>query len=354
MSKVHAMTSYPKSRTLPESCEAADHETDRVTIQFTPDDFMKMRFAYGPMLELVKSYCRLRGYKQGVLPQRWVEEVSQNLYGLEFPYIDALLTNAIYIPDFLTPTPLTNATTFEAELERIQETPVEVIRKNINTLIAYNAESEIVQQFLAYPYEALFCLLEEMRLYWSRALARHWPRMLAVAEGDVLYRARQLVLGGPEALFAGLYPKKLVEVNPLQLKIPRKAGFPSRYELTGQGFYLVPVIFGYALSWQIEPEWPAMLAYAPRGTGLWWEAPSPASDQSLEIALGEGRARVLRQLTTPANTGEIARQLDITAGAASQHLSRLNQAGLVEPRRTGRRVYYHLTRRGEQLLTLFS
>ena len=104
----------------------------------------------------------------------------------------------------------------------------------------------------------------------------------------------------------------------------------------------------------IEPEWQAMLIYAPRGTGLWWREFTPTPDQSLEIALGEGRAQVLRALVTPMNTGEIGLRLHITAGAVSQHLNRLQQAGLVEPHRSGKRVYYQLTERGEKLLALFS
>jgi len=95
-----------------------------------------------------------------------------------------------------------------------------------------------------------------------------------------------------------------------------------------------------------------MIIYRARGLGL-WQQEEPDRNPSLEIALGAGRARVLQLLTTPANTGEIARKLHITAGAASQHLSRLNDAGLVEPYRSGRRVYYHLTDRGAQLLLLF-
>jgi DNA-binding transcriptional ArsR family regulator len=43
----------------------------------------------------------------------------------------------------------------------------------------------------------------------------------------------------------------------------------------------------------------------------------------------------------------------ITAATASQHLSRLTKAGLVEPRRSGKRVYYHLTQRGQKLIELF-
>jgi hypothetical protein len=325
-----------------------------ISIRLTPDDLMKMRFAYSPVLEMVTSYRHLAHLKNKALYWRWVEEVRRSLYEIDFPYLDALLTSGVYVPDFITPTPISNNVTLEGELQRIQEVPADLIRKNISTLIQFGVDLDILHHFLAYPHDALFCLLEEMRLYWKLALAHHWPRMLAVAEGDVMYRARQLALEGSAALFGGLYPKAIVQMESFELKIT-KPNFSSRaqYDLGGQGLYLVPTIFNTSVMWQIEPEWQPMLIYSPRGTGLWWEPPSPAPDQSLEIALGEGRARVLRLLLTPSNTGEIAQQLHMTAGAASQHLSRLNQAGLVEPHRSGRRVYYHLTQRGEQLLRLF-
>jgi DNA-binding transcriptional ArsR family regulator len=82
-----------------------------------------------------------------------------------------------------------------------------------------------------------------------------------------------------------------------------------------------------------------MLAYGVRGTGLWCQKPSP-TNQSLELALGIGRARVLQVLATPSSTGEVAFKARITAATASQHLSRLTKAGLVEPRRSGKRVYF--------------
>jgi Mn-dependent DtxR family transcriptional regulator len=62
---------------------------------------------------------------------------------------------------------------------------------------------------------------------------------------------------------------------------------------------------------------------------------------------------VLQTLKTPANTGDLAKKLAISAGTASQHLHRLTRAGLVEPHRIGKHVFYHLTRRGEALIALF-
>jgi DNA-binding transcriptional ArsR family regulator len=97
-----------------------------------------------------------------------------------------------------------------------------------------------------------------------------------------------------------------------------------------------------------------MICYTPRGTGLWWRKPDTTAIHSLELTIGEARAHILQSLEIPASTGEVAHALRVTSGAVSQHLSLLNKAGLVENRRSGKRVYYSLTERGEELLKLFS
>ena len=55
----------------------------------------------------------------------------------------------------------------------------------------------------------------------------------------------------------------------------------------------------------------------------------------------------------PTTTTELARQLDFAPAAVSAHLSRLKDAGLVEPHRNGKRVYYRLSCAGESLLEIF-
>lgn len=322
----------------------------------TPEDFVNLRFAYSPLFELVMSYRTLHHYSpQRGLYRRWIDEAEDALYGLELPYLHALTTPQYQIPDFLTPTPTAPITDLETEIERLRATPNDVIRKTVQETIDLCGESEILVQFVAYPRELLDCLIDDMRLYWQRTLAHHWPSMMSVLESDVLYWARQLAVDGSSALLNGLYPSLQLRGSRIEYDISHKPMHSSRdYVLHGEGLQLIPGIFSKSIMWQLAEEWRPMLMYQARGTGLWWRPALPTPDQSLEIALGEGRARVLRVLSTPANTGEIGRQLEITAGAASQHLSRLNQAGLVEPRRSGRRVYYYLTQRGEQLLTLFS
>ncbi len=327
-----------------------------IKIHVTPDDLLETRFAYNPLVELSISYRILLRSEFHHLYQRWVDEAFRALHGIDLSFMNAVLqADCGYIPDFLTPTPTIVQLSLEHELQKMLATPEELVRKNIQSLLDHKGvESDMLHFFMTYPYEALHCLADELRLYWRRVLEPHWSSLTAVLDGDVLYHARQMALQGPEYMLNDLDSAILRYQNGvIEIEKKKAEKWERSYSLNGGGLQLVPSIFtACGLHWQIEPEWQPMLIYTARGVGNWRPAASDRN-QSLELALGEGRARVLQVLANPSNTGEIARQLDISAGAASQHLSRLQQAGLVEPHRSGRRVYYRLTHRGSQLLTLF-
>jgi len=55
----------------------------------------------------------------------------------------------------------------------------------------------------------------------------------------------------------------------------------------------------------------------------------------------------------PSTTTEFTQRLSHSPAAVSAHLLRLKAAGLVEPHRSGRRVYYRLSLAGESLLEIF-
>ncbi len=325
-----------------------------ITIDVTANDLANVRFGYSPMMELISSYRILHKPERQGQFRWWVDEAQQAVDDIELPYLHTMATVPHYIPDFLTATPTMMITNIEEELARLRQVPLDVIRKNITYAIELAGEGEILGYFMAYPREAMECLIDELRIYWQRTLAHHWTHMMSVLDGDVLYRARSLALDGTKAVLEGLHPELQLVKNQLVYTGSEKPDhFKRNYQLVGRGVQLVPAIFVCNLTWQIEPEWHPMLSYQSRGTGLWWMDNTSVPNSSLEIALGAGRARVLRLLTTPSSTGEIAHHLEITAGAASQHLSRLQQAGLTEPHRSGKRVYHYLTGRGEKLLALF-
>ena len=75
---------------------------------------------------------------------------------------------------------------------------------------------------------------------------------------------------------------------------------------------------------------------------------------ALEAALGTVRASVLKSLSPmPSTTTELAHQLRLSPATISAPLSRLKAAELVEPHRSGKKVYYHLSGPGESLLGIF-
>jgi DNA-binding transcriptional ArsR family regulator len=325
-----------------------------ISIQMTPDDLVGMRFAYRPLLDICLSYRVLINPEFQSPYQRWLDEVQSTLYDVDLPYLDALIPPKGYIPDFITPIPTTNLVDFHDELKTVLATPDSIIQDHIQTLIEDDGDSEMRRYFLAHPREAVQCLVSDMEIYWKRALAQYWPRMVAMIEGDVLYHGRLLALDGPGNLFEDLHPSIAYKPNSLQIRPTcRHLHQPFEAALSGDGIQLVPNVFGgCGRMYTIAPYQRFMLAYRIRGAGLWHGQAQP-SNRSLEEALGTGRANVLQLLANPASTGELAHRMQLTAGAVSQHLKRLTRAGLVEPHRSGKRVFYQLTRRGAELIALF-
>lgn len=327
-----------------------------IAIPMTSSDLAAIRFAYSPLMELVISYKVLRKPCVQQPYQQWVDEAHEALRGVELPYMDAVILPG-YIVDFLTPPPLTTERDIEAEFERVRNTPEDLIRQNVLTAIQFSEELTSIRQFfLDFPCESVECLIEELRLYWRRTLAHHWNAMQSVLENDVLYRARQYATQGIEVLFPDLSNRLQFADGQLKLDQPVPCVYGTDLQLGGRGLQLVPALFAHpmALMWQIAPEWQPMLVYSARGAGLWYQQQAPEPDIALEIALGVGRARLLQTLINPANTTELARHLHLTPGAVSQHLGKLHQAGLVESHRSGNRVFYRLSPRGERLLDVFS
>jgi DNA-binding transcriptional ArsR family regulator len=80
-----------------------------------------------------------------------------------------------------------------------------------------------------------------------------------------------------------------------------------------------------------------------------WSAPPPVSAGALVSLLGETRARLLSLLEEPVPTIELARRLQVTPSAVSQHLQVLHTTGLATRARDGRLVQYRRSPLGDEL-----
>jgi len=333
------------------------------TLSPTLADVAQLRLASSPLLELVMSFRALINPEYGALYHNWIEMARRTVDEADYPLMSAMIAPTGSIPDFMTPTPTQVQLDIEVEFERVMNTPPHIVQRDIQVLIdgfgiycmhpeTPRDSSATRQQAMQYPHEFVPCLVEEMRDYWQRALAPHWSRMVAVLENDILYRSRHLTVNGIEMMINSLTPS--ISYLPGQIKVDKcQPKRPYALSFDEEDLQLVTVIFsGNHVYHQITPEWKRMIIYTARGAGLWqYELPRPS--EALESTLGIGKARLLVALETPLNTGELAHKLILTAGAVSQQLKNLQQAGLIESFRSGKNVYHRLTVRGEKLMELF-
>jgi DNA-binding transcriptional ArsR family regulator len=180
-------------------------------------------------------------------------------------------------------------------------------------------------------------------------VAPHWPRIRAVLDADIGYRARRLAAGGAELLFADLHPD--LRWRDGRLLADRRGGDRVVTAPGAGGLVLLPVVLGppYVLT-KGHTTTQLTVRYPARGAGALWTAGTRRPRGSAVRLLGRARAELLEALRSPATTTDLARALAVTPSAVSQHLGVLRASGLVAGERSGRSVLYLATEPGLALL----
>jgi DNA-binding transcriptional ArsR family regulator len=123
-------------------------------------------------------------------------------------------------------------------------------------------------------------------------------------------------------------------------------------ELDGRGTMVVPSFFCRGAPVTLaDASLDPVLVYPTDPPADWAQPSGPArrEDRHLAALIGEPRARLLRALTSPAGTGELAARVGMSASSASEHATVLRNAGLIRSTRRHRRVVHELTPLGRNL-----
>jgi DNA-binding transcriptional ArsR family regulator len=333
-----------------------------ITIPLTTEDLTKVRLAPSPLWETVTSFGVLLHLGHETVHAPWTRRARRVLAGTELSALVAAMCLERHCPDFLSPPPDASVATFEEELERLSATPPEVVHTEVQMLVQAEKEqfgpvspekARLLEVYLEDPEGSLKRLVDALRRYHDLTIAPYWPRIQEHLEGDMIKRGRALALGGVEALLSNLHPKASYGGGVLELDKTCEA----LIEPAGRGLTLVPCVFAWPrVTVLVQPGYRPTLAYGPRGVANLWTSTSSAAPNgtALEAALGTVRASVLKSLSPmPTTTTELAHHLRLSPAAVSAHLSRLKAAELVEPHRSGKRVYYCLSYAGESLLGIF-
>ncbi|MEV6110149.1 helix-turn-helix domain-containing protein [Streptomyces sp. NPDC051940] len=332
------------------------HPVAKTTVRFRLGlaDLAATSFACSALQETVLS-LRMWGESAQFAEQLpWFDRIRPEFQALRHrDLLLALASRHHYLPDFLTPRPATAWPDVAKELAAVRATPPELVRPDLERtfLPREGALPELLETGLSDPVALLGRIADGLQEYWDRCLAPGWwPRARSVLQADLVHRARRLAECGADGLFADLDHRVSWHDGVLTLRFGGPAGPGTDVEVAGRGLVLVPTLFARAANTLITPGPAPVLLYPARGRATMGESPDPPpTTQALRRLLGAPRARLLGLLAEPASTTELARRLDVTPSAVSQHLAVLRGARLVNRARHGGVVLYARSALGEEL-----
>ncbi|MCP3783685.1 MarR family transcriptional regulator [Micromonospora sp. A3M-1-15] len=312
-------------------------------LRFSLADVAGVRVAVSPANETVMSMWALASPLRYAVHLPWIDRARVTLRRPEVaarvrPLVD-LTWRGCPLPDFLTPAARPNVEMAE-QLDQIAATPPDVVVRDLLATTPRRPLSPFGRALLAEPRELLPQLVDAVRVWYDEAISPDWPRMRALLDADVAYRAAQLAEGGAGHFFEQLHPS----LRWLGDRVVGDDPFERDFDLRGRGLALNPTVFTERrVLWNLlEASLPAA-AYPVRAVGTLWEATATPSGDALARVVGGGRAALLHLLDTAATTTDLARRTGLSGGSVSQHLAALHAAGLVSRSRQGRHVLYRNT-----------
>ncbi|MEE2051120.1 ArsR/SmtB family transcription factor [Nocardiopsis tropica] len=323
-----------------------------LTVDIGVAELAATRFAISPLSETVAGLQQLAGQDRNTVNLRWlrwaVDELARE--PVDLTHTRALLVNnRPNWPEFLVPAPTGPWASIDDDVAALRRTADQQVRASLRRVFG-NTLPDAAAALADHPKAGLRAIGIELRTTYERLIAPHWPRIRAVLDADISHRARQLALGGAEALFADLHPDLRWQDGRLILEGAR---WRSDYMVNRGpgGLVLIPVALGspYILI-KKNTSTQTTVRYPARGTGALWSAGAHTPPGAAVRLIGRARAELLEALRSPSTTTNMARALGVTASAVSQHLRVLRENGLVSRERSGREVLYMTTSLGEALI----
>ena len=311
-----------------------------------PDELAATRFACSALQETVASLRVLDDPTAHTMHLPWYRDVAARAARLELGLLRALVPANGYAPDFISPPPDSPLPDLDADLARVAATPHDRVRAEIAELFG-TQPPPVVEGLVADPAAGLQTVVAQLRQWFEVALDDHWPRVRALLQADISYRARRLSEGGTRALFSELHPSvRWHQGGRLELAI----AYEAPVALDQRGLLLVPSVFAWPGIYVVtDPPWQPTLIYPARGTATAWEPTGEPTPAALRRLIGPTRAAILQALQAPHTGSDLARAVEVTPSAVSQHIAVLRDAGLVATHRNGRHLIAQRTELGDKV-----
>jgi DNA-binding transcriptional ArsR family regulator len=328
-------------------------------IHFTTEDLTRVRVARGPDLlwEIANSMQTLQRCDGRPAFGVWRRQVRPRLAGeSRARAVSELLAPMLpphgYSPDFLTAAPGDHGT-LGAAVDAVLSTPRSRLRADL-AVMAGGHRLPGATEALAYGERAaLRALGDAFAGYFRRAIDPYWHSVHSHIDADCALRLRTFQEGGTEGLLNGLGPQFRWRPPVLEVDYP----VTRELQLGGRGLTLQPSFFCWPTPVSLaDPGLTPVLVHPIRHEADWLPEPeaerrrAAAREGALSALLGRTRAALLRAALTGGSTKELARRLDVTGPAISQHTAVLREAGLLTTVRRSGRTLHTTTAEGRALL----
>ncbi|MEU5789127.1 ArsR family transcriptional regulator [Micromonospora purpureochromogenes] len=312
-------------------------------LRFSRADVAGVRLAVSPVNETVMSMWALADPVRYPVHLPWIDRARVTLRRPEVAArvrpLKELTWRGCPLPDFLTPAARPNVEMAE-QLDQIAATPPAVVVQDLLATTLRRPLSPFGQALLADPRGLLPQLVDAVRVWYDEAIAPDWPRLRALLDADVAYRAAQLAESGAGRFFEQLHPS----LRWLGDRVVGDDPFERDFDLRDRGLALNPSVFtSRRVLWNLLEDSMPAAAYPVRAVGTLWEATATPPGDPLARVVGPGRAALLSLLDAAVTTTDLARRTGMSGGNVSQHLAALHAAGLVSRSRQGRHVLYRNT-----------
>jgi DNA-binding transcriptional ArsR family regulator len=310
------------------------------------EDLGTVRFAWSPAWETLSAVRMFIDPRGRPYHESWHASMAGEAARLRLGPLFAVNPLRGSVPDFLTPPPRVPTPRFSDQLAEIRATPPEQVAEELRRCRStLKGNGQGVDKMLTDPAAARDLLADQVQAAWERLVAPFWPRIQAVLNADVAYRARQLTGQGLRPMLEGIdaritWGDGTVIVND---------GMDLLVELRGRGLVLMPSAYIWpTVAAIVDEPWQPTIVYPARGIADLWQQAAPPPDALVRL-LGRTRAQLLARLDRPASTSTLAALHGLSPSGTSKHLIAMRGAGLISGTRHGHEIRYARTRLGTEL-----
>ncbi|MFI7128845.1 hypothetical protein ACIBQ1_24295 [Nonomuraea sp. NPDC050153] len=296
------------------------------------------------MLALISD--ALAGRDKGT-PERWRQLVRSAAVTPDGTVVDSLSAPGCTVfPTVAFPGDFSRDVDVPAQLEMLRDLSPDALQVELDSLTNGQPPTHW-QPAMKAPRRWLHGFANLMEQVWS-AMHPEWQQTRALFDREVERIAVASARGALDVVLNGLHPDCTFRDGALTIPHYSLDEFP----IGSKGLVLMPMLAGpNALITCVDGPDAVWVGYSPPHLTM----PRPKdTEEQLGFLFGNARATILISVDQPLSMGVLARRIKCHPSVITYHCNHLESAGLVTRRRDGREIYVHRTKRGTDLLDLFT